>query len=314
MVAAGGWVLGTNGLVVVLSVGAALAFAISTTLKKASASQVTDATLPRGKGLGAFVRQTLTHPLWLAGLGADVVGLCLQVTALHLGALALVQPLLVSGLLFALLLRHRRPWHVSRQEAMWASALVACLIGFLVLSGSISGPVPTSSADRAPAVIASLAGLAAAGSCLAIARRRLPAAGRAALIGVAVGAVYAGTAALIKATTNVLARHGLVAVLSSWQLGAVIVLGAVGLFLTQLAFQAGPLTASLPAISTVDPLLSVAIGVLVYDEHLRRGPLGGTALLLLLLLLAASVIQLGRVEASDMSAPDVGSDALRSMS
>jgi hypothetical protein len=67
--------------------------------------------------------------------------------------------------------------------------------------------------------------------------------------------VFAGTAALIKATTNVCSS-----------------LGGVGLLLlTQLASQAGQLTASSPAISTVDPLLSVAIGVLVYGEHLRRG-------------------------------------------
>ena len=90
------------------------------------------------------------------------------------------------------------------------------------------------------------------------------------------------------------------AVLISWQLYTVLGLGAAGLFLTQLAFQAGPLTASLPAISTIDPLLSIAIGVIIYDEHIRRGPLSGGVLLLLMLLLAASVIQLGRVEATEL--------------
>ena len=73
----------------------------------------------------------------------------------------------------------------------------------------------------------------------------------------------------------------------------------VGLFLTQLAFRAGPLTASLPAISTVDPLLSVTIGVVVYDEHLRRGPLGGALLAALLLLLVTAVVGLGRVELAE---------------
>lgn len=80
------------------------------------------------------------------------------------------------------------------------------------------------------------------------------------------------------------------------------VLGTAGLLLSQLAFQAGPLTASLPAMSTVDPLLSVAIGVLVYDEHVRRGPLSGALLLALLLLLTASVVQLDRVESAEQPA------------
>jgi len=71
--------------------------------------------------------------------------------------------------------------------------------------------------------------------------------------------------------------------------------------LTQRAFQAGPITSSLPAVSTVDPLLSVLIGVLVYHEVLHRGPLGGLLLLVLLLLLVTAVIQLGRVETEESS-------------
>jgi drug/metabolite transporter (DMT)-like permease len=244
------------------------------------------------------VRATLKHPLWLAGLGADGVGLSLQVLALHLGALAVVQPLLVTGLLFALLLRHWGTWRVSRSEVLWALVLTGCLIAFLSLSGSISGPQRPATADRWPAVLAGLAGLAVAGSCLLAARRAIPPSSRAALIGITIGAIYAATAALIKASTDVLTRHGLLILLASWQLYAMLGLGALGLFLTQLAFQAGPLTASLPAISTVDPLLSVTIGVIVYDEHLHRGPLSGVVLLALLLLLATSVIKLGHVEAT----------------
>lgn len=150
-----------------------------------------------------------------------------------------------------------------------------------------------------PAAIAAIAGLLAAAACLTLAHRAAPPSGRAALIGIAVGAVYAATAALIKAATNVLSNHGLVALILSWQLYTVLALGAAGLFLAQVAFQAGPLTASLPAMATVDPLLSVALGITVYDEQLHRGPLSGALLLGLLLLLAASVIQLGRLGAAD---------------
>lgn len=285
--------------VVGLSLAAALFFAMSTTLKKASASLVDDLPAPSSGGAVATVTRTLKHPLWLAGIVADVLGLALQVTALHLGALTVVQPLLVSGLLFALLLRHWGSWRITRAEVGWALTLTACLIGLLILSGSVSGTQHPAAADRVPALIATVVGVITAGSCLITARRSVPPAGRAALIGVAVGAVYAATAALIKAATNVLTRHGPLALAGSWQLYVVLALGAVGLFLTQVAFRAGPLTASLPAISTVDPLLSVAIGVLVYDEHLRRGPLGGALLAGLLLLLVSAVIGLGRVERAD---------------
>jgi hypothetical protein len=294
-----------NLVVVVLSVAAALAFSISTTLKNRSASQVPPAlqTRTRRGTITGFATATVRHPLWLAGLVADGVGLTCQVIALHLGALAVVQPLMVTGLLFALLLRHQRPWHVSKQELVWGGLLVACLIGFLTLSGSVSGAQHPSAADRLPAVIATAAGVLTSLACLALARRRVPPAGRAALIGVAVGTIYAATAALMKATTDVGGSRGWAMVLISWQLYAALALGAIGLFLTQVAFQAGPLTASLPAISTIDPLLSITIGVLVYDEHIHRGPLFGGVLLVLMLLLAAAVIQLGRAEATQLPDP-----------
>jgi drug/metabolite transporter (DMT)-like permease len=107
--------------------------------------------------------------------------------------------------------------------------------------------------------------------------------------------VYAATAALLKGLTDRAVEGPLVA-LTSWQLYTVVVVGAIGLFLSQLAFQAGPLTASLPAIATVDPLLSIVVGVLVYDEHIHRGPWSGLGLVVLMGVLGASVIQLGKVD------------------
>ena len=58
------------------------------------------------------------------------------------------------------------------------------------------------------------------------------------------------------------------------------------------------------------------IGVLVYHEVVRRGPLDGLVLLVLLLLLITSVIQLGRVESekspSAARSPDADAEPLES--
>ena len=78
----------------------------------------------------------------------------------------------------------------------------------------------------------------------------------------------------------------------SWQLYVVLVLGGAGVVLTQRAYQAGPLVASLPAITIVKPLLSIVIGVVVYDEDIRQGPGPFAAMTGLLLLLGCSVFQL----------------------
>jgi drug/metabolite transporter (DMT)-like permease len=293
--------MSVHWLVVVLSLGSALAFAVSTNLKHSSAAQVPHVSRLRIGLLARFVTATLSHRLWLAGTVADGIGLGLQVLALHLGALAVVQPLLISGLLFSLLLRRRQGRPVTGAEVRWALVLTACLIGFLSLAGTDPG-AGGDGPDRLPAVVAAVAGLVLALACLVLAHRRRPAADAAALIGVAVGVVYAATAALLKGLTD-RAVHGPLVMLTSWQLYTVVVVGAIGLFLSQLAFQAGPLTASLPAIATVDPLLSIVVGVLVYDEHIHRGPWSGLGLVVLMALLGASVIQLGKVDL-DKPAPE----------
>ena len=279
-----------------VSLGAALAFAMSSTLKHVSAGHVPDAQDLRANKLVAFVRATVSHRLWLTGIACDVVGLSLQILALHLGTLTVVQPLLLSSLLFALVLRSRFDHHpVARRHAFWAVVLTCALAGFLLIATTPPPTVPET-ADRLPAAVAGLVGLVLVAAFIAIGRRQNSQGRTAALLGAAVGIIYATTAALLKAVTNV-AVHGVLAVLTSWQLYTVIIVGAGGLLLSQLTFQAGPLTASLPVTATVDPLLSIVIGVLIYDEHIRSGV--GTDLLLpfLLVVLGTAVVQLSRAPA-----------------
>lgn len=98
---------------------------------------------------------------------------------------------------------------------------------------------------------------------------------------------------MLKALTDI-ATHGLLQLLSSWQLYCVVALGAAGLLLNQLAFQAGPIAAGLAATAAIDPLLSIVVGVLVYDEHISRGPGGGVVLVALVVALGLAVVQLAR--------------------
>jgi hypothetical protein len=278
-----------------VSLASAFTFAISTSLKHASASQIARGDDSRMGAWGRFARSTLTHPLWLGAIAADAIGFSLQVVALHLGALALVQPLLISGLLFALILRRGSGHGTSRREILWGVILTSALAGFLILARVGNPTKPHSGVNHWPAGIAVTAGILLAGVCIVIGRTRSgsPAA---ALLGVAVGISYAATAALLKSVTNI-ALQGPVPVLTSWQLYAVIASGAAGLMLNQVAFRAGPLTASLPAIATVDPLLSIAIGIVIFHEHIHHGTFQGFWLSALVLLIGVAAIQLARSEA-----------------
>ena len=279
-----------------VAVGAALAFSVSTHLKHLSAAEVPDAQDLRLAAVGRFIRATLSHRLWLGGIGADVVGLALQIFALHLGPLAAVQPLLILALLFALLLRQRHHGRLEPAEIGWASLVVAALAALLALAGTADRR--GSSADLGPAISAGTAALILAAGCVLLGRRHRGVGRAATLLGIAVGAIYATTAALLKAVTDIAVRHP-VSILWSWQLYLVIVLGVTGMVLSQLAFQAGPLTTSLPAISAVDPLLSIVIGVWVFDERIRHGLLTDCGLVALLLVLGIGVIRLARANASD---------------
>jgi drug/metabolite transporter (DMT)-like permease len=280
-------------LVVVLSLGAAFAFAASNLLKHLSAGRVPDAQSLQPTQVGDFIRATLSQPLWLGGIACDIIAVGLQVLALHLGSLSVVQPLLITGLLFALILRPRIEHHrISRRQLSWAVVLTAALAGFLLLATS-GQPAAPETADRLPAIVAGVLGTVLAAGCIALGRRPRAKGRSAALLGVAVGVIDAAIAALLKALTDITARAPL-DVLISWQLFTTIALGAGVLLLNQLAFQAGPISASLPAIATINPLLSIAVGVLVYDEHISRGPGGGTLLIILLVVLCAAVVQLTR--------------------
>ena len=284
-------------LVVAASLASTVFFAVSTVLKHHSAR-----TLPASRGrsaarAGHFVASTLSSRWWLGGMAADAGGLGLQAYALHIGAVSVVQPLLVTALLTSLLISHLSTrTRVSTQELRWGALLVLAIVGFLAVSGASSPHLRQQAVDRGAAALS--AGLAAvlAVICVVMARR-VPSGPRAALLATAVGTLYACTAVLIKAATAILADKGLWAMLTSWQLLVLLVCGAAGLLLAQLAFRAGPLNTSLPVIATVDPLLSVALGVIVYDEQLRSGPTAVAGQTLLLIALAVAVFKLSRLNA-----------------
>jgi hypothetical protein len=202
-------------------------------------------------------------------------------------------------LIFSVALRQFSASRLRLSDLVWSAVLVAALVGFLLIAGTASGGGQAhEAADRLPALVAGVAGLIVAAISVWIARHLQPAATSAALLGVAVGLMYAADAALLKSATDQAVR-GPSALFGSGQIYAVVVVGLLGLLLCQLAYQAGPLTASQPTITAVDPLASVAIGVLIFDEHLRRGPWTGASLFVLVGVLALAVVQLGRSQVRD---------------
>ena len=115
-------------LAVLLAVAGSAAFAVAAVTQQRAAAR-----LAPGRAFDPAVLVRLARrPAWLAGMAAVIVGFALQAAALGLGMRVVIEPVLASGLLFALALaawRDRRP--LSRTEWAAALAVVAGLAVFL---------------------------------------------------------------------------------------------------------------------------------------------------------------------------------------
>jgi drug/metabolite transporter (DMT)-like permease len=277
-----------------VALAAAAAFSVAIPLEHRAADRTPNVGGYSPRNLGRFVGATVQNRWWLIGMGLNALGLGLHALALSLGGLAVVQPLLVTNLLFALPVNHwLRREAIKPVELAWAGVLVVGLTGFLLVA-TAGVPPSHQPADPGPAIAAGLLVVLVAGG-LAVAARRAHRSTGATLLGVATGILFAVVASLIKECTHLLGQ-GPVTLLTSWQLYALLVTGAVGMLFNQLAYQAGPLSASLPAIAVVDPLVAVLFGVTIFDENLRHTPLAIVAEGICLALLALGGLNLGRLE------------------
>jgi drug/metabolite transporter (DMT)-like permease len=245
---------------------------------------------------GRALLATLTNRLWLVAVLLQGCGFLLHATALGLGQLVVVQPLLVCVVLFALPLnRLLRREPITAREVGWAALLVAGLAGFLVTAAPdvMTGP---ETADTVPAVVAALAGVVVIGGLVLVASRAACAAHwRARLLGAAAGILFAAQAALLKSTVGLLG-HGVGALVGNWQPYVLIVVGLSGIACCQVAFRAAPLATSLPVVNTVNPLLGIVAGAVIYHENVRYSGLPLVVESLCLGSLVAATLSLSRLE------------------
>ncbi|HSO94805.1 MAG TPA: DMT family transporter [Acidimicrobiia bacterium] len=247
----------------VLALAAAFMFALSNVLEQREAEQVPDDESLR---LGLITR-LVRRPMWLAGFGADAGGYVFHAAALGFGSLVFVQPLLVTGLLFALLLRAMitgRP--LQRRELLAALVLAGGLVVFLLVVSPHGGKA------QAPIGRWAIAGpvIAAAIALCVVTGQRVTGSRRALLLGLAAGISFGVSAALTKTFVHLLGQ-GVFPMLQHWEPYALAVATLGGLLLAQSSFQAGSLSASIAALEVAEPVVAAAIGVGILDERVRTG-------------------------------------------
>lgn len=207
--------------------------------------------------------------IWLLGFGGMVVSFLLQAVALGLGPLSAVEPIITLEVPLTLLVAG---WVFGsppgRGEWLAIFAMTGGMIAFVAFLDPHPGQVlAVSDFDYLPAGAAT-AGTIAALVGLGARTRNTP---RAALLGAAAGTCFGFTATLIKETVGRLTDRGLVSMLTTWQTYAAVSFGLLGVVVMQWALHSGPLLASQPGFTLMDPIVSVLWGVLVYDETTRQG-------------------------------------------
>ena len=284
-------------MAVVLALLSALAYAGASVLQQRAAREVPEELALRPGLLTRLIRR----PMWLAGTASDWAGFGFQAAALGLGSILVVQPLLSSGLLFALPLS--AAWAGRRlggKDWTAAGALTVALIVFLLVGE------PSAGKDFASGFAWIVAGVTLGAVIIGctVAAMRTRGTSRAVLLALATAVLYSLTAVLTKSAVERLS-DGLSVFATSWEpyVGAATAL--IGLVLNQSAFQAGELEASLPILTVVEPLIASVLGVLMLNEELQaHGFVQWTAVVLAVAVMIVGVIALARSAARMETASD----------
>ncbi len=238
------------------------------------------------------------QPLWLLGCVAAVSSFVFQALALHNGQLSVVQPILVTELVFVLVLR--RVW--IRQDVArpaWAAVLVVCaaLAVFLTVAEPTGGQPAPETAEWVSA-IAVFGGAVALSAALGT-RGSPPR--RAALFSIAAALTWALMATFIKTATDTLATFGIGGMLTRWPVYALAAAAAAGTLLEQAALHVGPLSVSQPVLVIIDPLASIILSVWLFDEHFTGSPAKVAIAAAAFAVMGVGVIVLSRTAPQDLT-------------
>jgi len=211
-----------------------------------------------------FLVALLKNPMWLAGWGALAGGFVFQAFALHAGQLSVVQPLLVTELVFALALR--RLWlRQPIRGVTWSAAALTCVsLGvFLAMSEPQGGTQYPESSAWATGAWGSV-GVAAV---LALLGMRGSVVRRTALLASAAAVMWALVAVLVKTMTDTLTEFGVGGMFAHWPVYALAGAGLGAEVFHQTTLKVGPLSVSQPLLVIVNPIVSIALSVWIFQEY-----------------------------------------------
>ena len=268
-----------NGLAAVLAILAAVSFALAATLWQRASTGLEGVSFRDPKSFAKL----LTQGVWLLGLAAQIGGVVLQAAALDRGRVAIIQPLLVTTVIWAIPLGYFLSGQkIVRREVYGAGIIVVGLAVFASLGRPAAGVNDAPASDWIMAIIV----IALASAALIMFANRGSLTLKAAMYGTAAGVLYGLSATLMKPVVEDLHTEGW-GVLETWELWVMAAAGLGGFLLQQISLSTGKLVPSVATVSVANPVVSVLLGALILQERLDRTPswhavvaVGGLALAL----------------------------------
>jgi len=245
-----------------LALLAAFLFALAAALQQKGALGLPEISLRHPASLARLVGQTM----WLVGTLALFAGYAFQAAALDRGRLAIIQPLLVTTVVFALPLGYvLTQQHVGRREIGGAAVIVAGLALFAIFGDPAGGKENAPGEEWAIAI--AVLTLVCAALLLFGGRGGLTM--KAAIYGTIAGILFGLSAALTKPTLGYL-HAGIGELLSHWEGYVLAVAGVLGFVLQQVSLGTGRLAPSVATVSVANPIVGILLGTLLLDERLSR--------------------------------------------
>lgn len=247
----------------------------------AAASNATSNVLQRGAHIDAlsennqafslkFLLGVIRRPRWLLGIITMIASFILQAFGLAMSSLAVVQPLIVLELPFALLgaglfLKEE----LTSREWTGATLMFCGVLVFVVMLDPSPGNPLGSVGTRVGAISMVVTLLIIA--VLYVVSLRFGSRIKTALLGLAAGVGFGLTAVVIKDMTARIGAHGFFSIFSSWQVYIMALFGILSVYLFQYALASGRLMYAQPGVTLADPFIAIIWGLLVYNENIRGG-------------------------------------------
>lgn len=267
------------------AVGASALYNTSIALQALEAREVGQEHALRASLIGRLVR----NPRWLLATFIGLLGWPLEIAALLLAPLTVVEPCLACGLVLLLWLGITRLGETPGRREYGAVAAVAIGVGGIAWAA----PERSTSSAGAGAIAVALALVAIPVLAPFAFRGRPSAAGTLAIL--AAGFGYAWTAIASKLLTNEL-DAGSVLVAAAWLATAAASEG-LALVSEMSALGRRPATRVAPAMFAVQVTVPVILAPLIFEESWSDTPGGGVAVVVAILLVLAGVIALAGSEA-----------------